>query len=333
MDSKLIQGLLVGSCLLLLFASFTTLAEYLQYGSESPAITGTGGSGAPPAGRTTAPPAAAKDALTEMAPAGAVGYIKVNVATLVATPLMKSLTQGQPTPVDPQNFEYAVAFVLFDAGAEEAELCGIVKIKGTAREEITALLEGTPVTVEGMEAYASGDGMIALADDTTLLAADSQANLARMIKAFQGSGRGDLSGAQRAASAYASDMVQGGFVLTDELRAVAAGEPDTPAWVANAQSVAFGLSLTDGLSVRAAADLDDDAAAQQAATDGAAGINQMKQEAPFLLVLLNAISITADGSTVRLDMKLGQADLDMLVQGTLMPMLQGMMMGGAEIEF
>ena len=52
----------------------------------------------------------------------------------------------------------------------------------------------------------------------------------------------------------ASDPLQGAFVLTEELKALAAAQEDAPPWIADAQGVAFGVSLTAGLAIRASMD-------------------------------------------------------------------------------
>ena len=339
MDSKLTQGLLVGSCLLLLFASFTTLAEYLQYGADVPTVS-TAGTGTPSAGGSTGAPRAAKADLLELAPAGAFGYIKVDVSEILGSSLGQTLTEGQPEPVDLQKLDNTIAFVLLGDEAQGPEMCAVMKTKGSAREAAASLLTGTPVTVEGLDAYATpdGEGMVAVADETTILAASSQQGLAKMVKAFQGSGRADLSAARQLVSAYDGDPCYGAFVLTDEIKQMAAAQGDAPAWLDKAQGGAFGVALTDGLAINGMMELGDSGAAQQAAAEGTAKVTEMKQAmsqpnnlmAMMLMPLkplIDGAAVTADGSAVRLSIQVSQAQLDTMAE-SLKQMQEGMGGGG-----
>ena len=72
MDSKLIQGLLLGSCVLLLFASLMTWAESTQYKGDISAVAASARQPATPAPAPaeTAEPAEATDAAAEPAAEG-----------------------------------------------------------------------------------------------------------------------------------------------------------------------------------------------------------------------------------------------------------------------
>ncbi|GAH74331.1 unnamed protein product, partial [marine sediment metagenome] len=214
---------------------------------------------------------------------------------------------------------------------------------------LAQFLTGEPVTVEGMEAYPmeppgpmdagpQPQAMIALADDTTVLAGSSQGNLAKAIKAFKGEARGDLSGPRRMAAAYASDAFNGALIVTDEMRALAAAEEDASTWMADVQGGAFGISVAAGLAVKGMLELGNADAAQQAAAEGTAKIDELKQQMsqptdimammfqPFK-PLIDAMAVTADGSAVRMSITLTEAELNAMGEG-LKQMQEGMMGGG-----
>ena len=345
MDSKLIQGLLIGSCILLLFGTIMTVADITNYKGLQAV------SAAEPGPSAAAEPAARPQAgLLDLAPAGAMGYVSFDIPKLLASPLLQSLTEGQPMPVDAQKIGQAAVFLL-SVSAEEGEWCGVFKTKGTTPEDFAQFLTGTPVTVEGMEAYpmqppagpmggpgAGPQAMIALADDTTVLAGSSQGNLAKAIKAFKGEARGDLSGARQMAAAYARDAVNGAFVVTDEMKAELAADPETPTWMADATGGAFGISVAAGLAVKGMLELGNADAAQQAAAEGTAKINEFKQQMsdptdimammfqPFK-PLIDNMTASADGSAVRMSITLSEAELNAMGEA-LKQMQQGMMGGG-----
>jgi hypothetical protein len=161
----------------------------------------------------------------------------------------------------------------------------------------------------------------------------SQQALAAMVRAFQGSGRGDLSAASKLAATCAGDACQGGFVLDEQAKQVLAARGDVPAWVQNATGAAFGVSVSDGLSVEGMVDLGDSAAAEQAVAEATQALDEAKQAmgqpdnfAAMMMTpfkpLIDGLTLAADGSVLRVSIKVSQTDVDALAQN------MGQMMGG-----
>lgn len=356
MDNKLIQGLLIASCALLLFAIIMTMADILHYkdaGVGVPVRTAAPAPTAAPA-EPRLPPA---PAALELAPTGTMGYATVDVAGLLSSEVVQGiLAQGGPMPPEVEQLDSMTWFLQEPEGppaeGQAPSWCGVIKMKGTTLTEIEAGLaeEGSPVTVEGMDAYqmqapmGMGPGpqqvLVAVVDDTTVLMGSEEDALAQVIMVHEGGQQADVSEMWRMGSKFADDHVSIGLVLTEEMTADLEG----PAWMAGARGGGLGITLSDRLSVRGALTLASAADAEQAVAEAQAKISEAKDEMAAqaeafpmmadmmqpMADLLDKIQISAKGADVQGSLAVGEQELESLIGMAMMGMM-GAMGGDAEM--
>ena len=337
MDNKLIQGMLIGTFLLTLFATLTTVAEIRVY-NRAP---GTSAVGAEVA---TAPKAAG---LAAYAPEGAFGFVKVDVRKIrnaSFVPKIKELLppQEEGAPDPSKGVEQVALFFLPGAAAgpgqePSVDVSGVIKVSGSAFEAELAK-KATQVTVGDLSAYKIAadavetmplpvslpkgkEALLAKADDSTFILGSSEDVLRKAMNAYRGEGRARLSAAQDLASPYAADAVSGGFALPEAIRKQIAASPETPEWAKNIEGVAVGFSVASGLELKALVELGSSETAGQAAKEvnakWAPAKEQMKGKAQMMFPpaagLLDNIEIVARGSALHAEFKISSADLDTLI--------------------
>ncbi len=357
MDNKLIQGLLIASCALLLFAIIMTMADILHYrdaGVGVPVRTAAPAQTAAPA-EPSLPPA---PAALELAPPGTMGYATVDVAGLLSSEVVQAMVpEGEQIPPEVQQMESMTWFFQEPEGPPAAgqapSWCGVMKMKSTTLVEIGAGLlaeQGSPLTVEGMDAYqvqapvAMGPDpqqvLLAVVDDTTILMAAEEDALAQVIIVHKGGQHADVTEMWRMGSKFADDHVSVGLVLTEEMTADLEGA----AWMAGARGAGLGITLSDRLSIRGMLRLASAADAKEAVAEAQAKISEAKEEMaaqaealPMMadmmqptVDLLDKIQISAKGADVQGSLAVGEQELESLM-GMVMMGMMGAMGGDAEM--
>lgn len=368
MDQKLMQGMLLAAVFCLIFAVTMTWVDIAAYGEYRTVVAAgvPGAGGIPPTG--TAPAAEEVD-LLRFAPSGSIGYVKIDFQRIMSSPVVSSmLAEGPPLPVDAAKLGSMAVF--FGAPAQpmapgqQPPWCGVMTTRGTTLEELRDELaaEGTEVTVSGLNAYRLEQGLpvqmpmmpaqqqaafIAPVEEALLLLAESQAELTKIAAVYEGGQAADLADLRQMAQAFLRDSVSGAVRVPPDMLSAAAEDPEMPAWLANVQGGAFGVSMQAGLELRGLLRLGDSASAQEAAgkaTTAVAGFKQQLAEPgqaqdlmlmmfqPVLLPVVNNLTFSADGPDVNARLRLTEQDLQSMVDFAeqmqqQMQQMQGGMMG------
>ncbi|MCK4283028.1 MAG: hypothetical protein KAX44_01830 [Candidatus Brocadiae bacterium] len=342
MDSKLVQGMLLGTCLCLLLATAITLAHYGVY-SEYVGLE----PGAPVARGAEGRPVAEDVDLLKFAPPGTVGYLAVDVQAILASPLGQKLLEDPEAEVPDEVKQLGQVVLFFGAPTadEPPATCGLVKVTGKTAAEIAEKLAevGTKTTVEGMDAYVMQEpfsAVLAVVDDSTVLGGSSEDELAKIIQVYQGgTPASSVSEMQQMGAAFAGDMVKGCVLITDEMKALPP-EEEMPAWSLGAKGAGFGVSLRAGLELKGMLRLGSGDDASQAASDAQVKITEAKTwvqqfgqspagqglDVQAAISLIDKVKVSADGADVNIAIELTEDDLGTL-QEFAMSMV-GMMMGG-----
>ena len=207
-NDKLLLSMMVGACVFLLIGIGATVVEVMGYTGEvqvptaAPAAAGTGqtqqqqGTGQQAAGGGGG--AAPKVQLLAQAPQNAVGVATVNVARLRSLGFGQAQQQGgmasqmfQPeAPISKEKLEQVVALALSDPQNPNAAPVTTAVVRHSAStSEVTSSLQqqGTAgQAVQGMDTYElqQQQGMVAIADDQTLLVADDTAGLEQIASLY-----------------------------------------------------------------------------------------------------------------------------------------------------
>ncbi len=349
MDSKLVQGMLLGTCLCLLLATAISVAHYGVYREYVDQESGTRIARGVTEGRTVA----GDVGLLKFAPPGTVGYLALDVQAVLASPVGQKLLEDAEAenPEGAEDLRELGQVVLF-LGAptpdQPVAVYGLLKMaagKTTAGIAEELAQAGTKTTVEGLDAYIMEQpaAVLAVVDDSTVLGGSTESELTKMIQVYQGgASASNVSEIQQMGAAFAGDMLNGCLLITDEMKALPPGE-EMPAWSLGAKGAGLGLSLGAGLELKGMLRLGSGDDASQAASDAQTGIaefktgmQQMVQGAAEMGVdvqafsLIDKVKVSADGADVNLTIELTEDDMRKLPD--LAMSMFGMLMMGDMME-
>ncbi len=366
-DNKMLQGLLLICIVCLLGATAVTLLDYSRYTEDGSARVAAAAEAAPET--ATAPESAS---VLRLAPEDTWAVGIVDVKALLAAQIIQALKPeaepGMPA-MDPTQMAQGVDSVAtfgFTAG-EEMLWCALVECQEGARAALEQQIVqmGEQVTVAGLTAYAikppaaepgmapmapadipgvpdlsAQEGVLAFADDTTLLAGSSESALGTMIANYQGdSGAGVGSELQQLLQGQAGSQVQFAAVLPGALSDLVpegqAGE--VPAGLASLKGGALGVNLAADVKLAAMLRLGTDADAQQVVQEATAQLDPLKQQVQQmaqadaamqpLADAVNGISVSSAGTDVNMSATLTADAIKSLPALVMAAMMGGM--GGA----
>lgn len=361
-DSRLLQGLLITACIGLVVAIVFTVIDVKTY--EVPAgarPAGPPAEASPPAEEPAEtgeqPPGAS---LLELAPQETWGFFYVDAQKVMQIPAVQEKMAGSadPSVAILQEAREIAFFLLPAAGAGTAPTGGLVARAGApGMQQLKQMIQqsASPVAMSGLEAYrvtkqavsaarqgnqpaipAMGgpqEAFIAFPDDSTMLAASSQADVQRLASAFPGGGVG--SRLQQMAKPMQDSAFYGAVLPTQQMLQQAQLSGQGPI-ASELRALALGLDFEDELDVRTTLYMSGSQAAQQAAQTLRAQVNGMKQamaqQMPSVAQTLDKLKVSNDAEMLHVNVALTTQELEQLMgQALAMAMMagaQGGPMGG-----
>ncbi|MHC4789529.1 MAG: hypothetical protein ACYS8K_10060, partial [Planctomycetota bacterium] len=294
--------------------------------------------------------------LLKLAPQNTLGVGVLNVKSLLASPLYqqaKSTAQQQmpgqqQSPTEKANMIVAFLFPSAEGSGKPVSAAGVATFDAPIQAELEPILaqQAEQVTIEGMVAYKKpGSGVVALADEKTMLFGSDESAVALMARSYKAGGGAELSAEVRQMLApFAGDTAYGGLVLTDELRALAAAEEeggDVPPYMQQAVGGAFGLKVSDQMELKGLLRLAGPEGAQQAQAELEAKLaeakQQMQQEAqddPMaaamlgpLMGIMDSVQAGSEDADLRVSLTVTQEQFQGLMQAAFGLMMRAMMSG------
>jgi len=274
------------------------------------------------------------------------------------------IPDGSQIPQVVRSLRTVVLFSPEPDQQQQGRWYGVAATAGTTADRMRQELaqQGGAVTVSGLEAYSVEPGglmamarqqqpqagmLVAPVEDNLILAANDEASLGRLMEVYQGGTGADLSEVRQMASAYAGDTIISVATVSPEMMTPPPGQPMPPAAaeflesLAGAKAMASGLRLDRGISLRALVRMGDSAQASalvDKVNSQLAGLKQQLAQSgqaqnPMVMMVqpaLNNVTVSADGSDVKLGMQLSEQDLQNIVNFVkqMVQMMQQQMQGG-----
>ncbi|NIM69176.1 MAG: hypothetical protein GTO48_01670, partial [Xanthomonadales bacterium] len=243
--------------------------------------------------------------------------------------------------------------------APPAGFCVVVKVAAGAREQLETFLaqQGQQATVAGMEGYrvsggpgpmaggglmGGAQGVVAFADDSTLLAADSEANLQAIAQAYRsGAGAGVSKELKGMLDLYSGSAVRLAVAPPQSILGQIARSEQAPGALGQMTAAAFGLDLDDQTRFKANVRMSSAEAAGQLADQVNATLDQQKQQMQQqaeadpqmaamvqpMLGLLEKLHLSAEGNDLNVAIDVTPQELQGVMQMAMMMAMSGMMGG------
>jgi len=365
LDSRLVQGLLIATCISLLCAIIITGVDIAKNHQTTglPAAAAPAAPAQPPPAEEPAPSAEGEQtSALNIAPQGTWGVVLLDVKKALASPILRDkLTADWPAGINPGDVNSLVVFMLPGDGARPSA-AGVLTFDPAAAPQIEAQLKaaGSPIVVAGASAYRiavadpaaaamggmMGPGMAAqapsetvfaaMAGDSMVLGASTEAELTTLLQASQNGG-GLNSRLQQFLGQFSGGVASGAVLPTPEMLAEfeqTAGEP-----VQGLLGAGFKIDLDGAIALHCALRFSNAQQAQQTVDTATAKIAEMKGQAQAdaqmaammqpMLTLLDKLSISARGTDARFSITLTEQEVQQAAQ-TAMMMARGGAMGGME---
>ncbi len=356
LDSRLVQGLLIATCISLAFAIIMTAVEIQRHQAPPGVVNAAPSAPARPAAEPAPEPAAEEEApepsALNLAPQGTWGFFVVNVPKLLQSSMLKdrmgAATQNMPGDVQPQQIREVVAFLVpGDIQTNKMPAVAVITLAPGARltVETELELEGEPLSVAGVDAYKVdapapapaqiGPMMgpatprtiyVAFIDDVTLGAAESEDDLATLIRAA-GRRNGLSRELLQLGQAFADSTIRGAVLVPPQLEGRIVESDSTPPFLSGLRGTALGADITDQLALRSLVRFRQASQAQEAVTMAQSSMDEAKQQvqgSPQMAALIDKLQMSAAGSDAKFSINLTEQDFATLMGFAMMQAMGGM---------
>lgn len=357
-------GILLATCVLVIFALVLSIAEIREYthGVQRPEVSLPASTGGAREAEQPQPggPEGAIPRLLSLAPSDAFAAAVIDVERLVAsgaleaTPQLKNMAEARSDVMDPQAAKQVAFFVAPGAGgATDKPFTTGALLYEAATEDVRQALQDSAestATVEGMDAYKVEDYYGSLVGDDMILMGDTTDALATIIQRNEAGGGGMSGDLRGALEGYSDSAFRFAAILPAEVKQqmLQQAQPQGMEFLQDLSKVAGGIDLQQqNLSLDGRATFGSAGSAQTAADKanqqmdgvkgqveqmiqqmGEGGGEQQRQAIEAVQAMLNSVEISADGADFVLSVNVNTEQIGQAMGFFMMQMMGGMTGGG-----